>query len=54
MAKRAGEYDLPAIEKTNKVNYVYEMEPQEGLQEKEEVQEHSPTASKGEDAVVKV
>ena len=41
-ARRAGQYDVPAVEKSSKVNYVCEMEEQEGLQSKEEVHEHSP------------
>ena len=45
---------MPGIERTNKVNYVYEMELQEGLQEKEEVEEHSPPTTKEEEGVVKV
>ena len=40
-ARRAGEYDVPAAEKKSKVNYVYEMEEEEGLK-KEEVDEQSP------------
>ena len=41
LSKRAGKYDVPAAEKTSKVNYVYEMEEEEGSK-KEEVDEQSP------------
>ena len=41
LSKRAGKYDVPAAEKTSKVNYVYEMEEEEGSK-KEEVDEKSP------------
>ena len=45
LAKRAGEYDVPAVEKANKVNYVVEMEFKEleGSQSKVETQEDSLT-----------